>query len=96
MSERHVTKWKHLNWWKVPSLEKQHQNICWKQFAQFLTIYLHNPLTNLKIGQKQPVIEPCAIKNDWLKIWRLEGEEQFFSISKGIFGETIQRDLIKL
>ena len=29
-------------------------------------------------------------------MWRLEGEEQFFSISKGIFGETIQRDLIKL
>ena len=42
ISERRVTKWNNLDRWKVPNLEKQHQNICWQQFEQFLTLYLHN------------------------------------------------------
>ena len=34
-------------------------------------------------------------KNNWPQIWLLGGVEYFFSISEGIFGETIQLDLIK-
>ena len=42
MSGRHTTNWKHLNWYGVPSLEKQYRDICWQQFQQSLIIYLHN------------------------------------------------------